>query len=984
MTSNSFLYQVAKQYIDYESENLHRYCFVFPNKRSGLFFYKYLDELTTEISIMPNVTTISDFISELSPFVEASRHELLFLLYQCYTEILMNSGINDEEIPDFDRFIYWGDMILNDFNDVDKYCVDPRELFSNVNNLKQINSNYLTDEQREVLKHYFAFVPEADEQEQFWTHINVDSTNATHTQKFKKIWMVLYELYTKFSKRLNSRGLSYSGMNYRFVAKEIKHCNINLNYKRYIFVGFNVLSTTEMQIFSALQTQNIADFYWDYNENTFGPKDNNAHFFVKKYKNLYKSRYTLDIKPVEQNINIIGVPSTVGQIKEACNILTDLEKEKKLSVQNAINTALVLPDESLFLYLLHTLPCQFSDVNITMGYPLRNAVMSVIIRAIVSMQLRARTLKGNITFFHEDIKQLISIPLIKSFFTDECEKITSIIEEEHLFNIDHSLLCDKFPHLTHIFTPITDTYNINTVCDYFDNLFLFFENIFNQNETNNKINLQYIAYYRHSLKQIKRMVENYNIKMQHKTFINLVERSLLLQTINFEGEPLKGLQIMGMLETRALDFENVIIVSMNERTYPGKHYSKTFIPQSLRKGYGMSTIKHQECMLAYYFYRLISRAKNIYLLYDARGKHSRNGAQSTYLRQLSLLGKGVKQSIISYDVFLNNFKGDFVVKDEQIMQKLECYRRKKESPNTDNSNAKYLSASSINSYIKCPISFYLEYVENIHIKDEVVDYIDESQYGTIIHHIAELIYSNLLRTDQSISSNDLEKLANGSRDNELRTIIAKSINKHYNKIGDNNPTPLIGEMKVLGEVILYQLHNFFREEQKFTPFKYIAGEEKVKGSYDVGDPDYLYNLTAIIDRIDETNEYIRVVDYKTGTEITEIKNLDELVSSATKDKLHAKAMFQLFLYSDFYNQKYVCSKPIQPLIYLLKKLSIDGFNLLSINNETVYSINPYIPDFRKILKEKVLDPLFDINTPFHISENPKSCTYCKFTEFCRK
>lgn len=984
MTSNSFLYQVAKQYIDFESKNLHRYCFVFPNKRSSLFFSKFFEDLTTEIKITPNITTISDFISELSPFVEASRNELLFLLYQCYTEILINSGINDDEIPDFDRFMYWGDMILNDFNDVDKYCVDARELFSNVNNLKQINSNYLTPEQREILKHYFSFVPDPDDPEQFWSHINIDNSKASHTQKFKKIWMVLFELYTNFRKRLTSKGLCYSGMNYRYIANEIKLQNINLNYKRYIFVGFNVLSTTEMQIFSSLQNQHIADFYWDYNENTFGPKDNNAHFFVKKYCKLYNSQYTLDINDVEQNINIIGVPSTVGQVKEACSILTQLDAEKKLSAKNAINTALVLPDESMFIYLMHSLPNEFSDVNITMGFPLKHAVMSVIIRAIVSMQLRARQLKGNITFFHEDIKQLISIPLIKTLFTEECEKIISLIEDERLFNIDHTTLCEQFHHLKYIFTPIIDACDIDNVCEYFDNVFSYFEEIFNQKETTNKINLQYIAYYRHSLKQIKKLVDSYNIKMRHKTFLHLVERSLLFQKINFEGEPLKGLQIMGMLETRALDFENVIIISMNERIYPGKHYSKTFIPQSLRKGYGMSTIKHQECMLAYYFYRLISRAKNIYLLYDARGKHSRNGAQSTYLRQLCLLGDGVKQSIVSYDVFLNNFKGDFIAKDEHIMKKLECYRRKKEFRDTDITGAKYLSASSLNSYLKCPMSFYLEYIEEIHIKDEVVDYIDESQYGTIIHHIAELIYSDLLDTQQSISNSDLEKLANGSRDSELRSIIAKSINKHYNKIGDNNPTPLIGEMKVLGEVILYQLHNFFKEEQKFTPFKYIAGEKKIKGAYDVGDPEYLYNLTAIIDRIDETNEFIRVVDYKTGTETTEIKNLDELISSTSKDKLHAKAMFQLFMYSDFFNQQYICRKPIQPLIYLLKKLSIDGFNSLYINNEMVYSIDPYISDFRKLLKERVLDPLFDINTPFHISENSKSCTYCKFTEFCRK
>lgn len=984
MNQNAFLYQVAKQYIDNESNNLSKYCFVFPNKRSGVFFSDYFEKIASESKIMPNITTISDFISDHSSYIEASRHELLFLLYQCYVEILNNGNVQETEIPDFDRFMYWGDMILNDFNDVDRYCVDARELFTNVSNLKELNSNYLTKEQREVLSHYFAHVPEPYEPEQFWAHINNSDTTNNHTHKFKKIWTVLYELYCKFNERLKLEGLCYSGMNYKTVALNIKNSQIDFNFTRYIFVGFNVLSTTEMLIFKSLHNLGLADFYWDYNEHTFGPTDNNAHFFVKQYCKLYKSIYKLDISPIEQNLNIIGIPSTIGQIKEAGNIVSTLAKQGLLSPDNALNTAIVLPDESQFVYLTHSIPDIITEVNITMGYPLRYATMSAIIKSIVSMQLRARQLKGNTTFFHEDITQLISIPLIKFYFPEECNNINTLIENEHLFNIESNMLCEQFPNLKYLFTPISDICDIDNVCSYFDNLFAFFEKLFNEKSLTDRLNLQFIAYYRYSLKIVKSMIDKYGITMRQKTFLHLVERTLISQTINFNGEPLKGLQIMGMLETRALDFENVIIVSLNERIYPGKHYSKTFIPQALRHGYGMSTIKHQECMLAYYFYRLISRAKNVYLLYDARGKHSRNGAQSTYLKQLCLLDNKAKHKYISYNVFLNHEDENIIVKDDNIMKKIECYRQKRNNINIEDPNAKFLSASSINSYIKCPMSFYLEYIEGIKIKDEVVDYIDDSQYGTIIHYIAELIYSKLLGYDQSISNDDLTKLANGTRDKELRNIITISINKHYNKIGDDNITPLIGEMKVLGEVILFQLHNFFKEEKKFTPFKYIAGEKNIKNTYDIGDPEYVYNLKAVIDRIDETNDYIRIVDYKTGTETVEIKNLSELFESSSKDKLHAKAILQLFMYSDFYRQQYVCKKEIQPLIYLLKKMSIDGLNLLKIKDAPIYSISPYIDEFRKLLKEKVIDPLFDINTPFVASKNPKSCTFCKFTEFCRK
>ena len=393
----SFLSKVAEVYIQHESKNLVDYCFVFPNKRSGAFFRKYLSEALKRPILLPEIITISDIISEFSVGIEASRYEQLFILYNVYKSI-------SDEVVEFDRFQFWGDMILNDFNDVDRYLVDPKQLFINVQRLKEINSNYLTEEQIKIINKYWGENRSFDSIEKFWKHLDNEEDNGVPRDRFLKLWEILYDIYLKFNDELTKRGLTYSGRSYKDASDRIAKCSAtDLTYNRYIFVGFNVLSSSEIKIFERLQEIECADFYWDYNSLVCNCEYNKATRFLRKYVKSFPYNYNIDNEFIETlpQISIIGVPSNIGQVKETGRLLSELSANKTIpDIENALNTAIILPDENLFIPLIHSLPDKFKSVNITMGYPMRFTPVSALMKAIVSMQLRLRKLKGESVFYY--------------------------------------------------------------------------------------------------------------------------------------------------------------------------------------------------------------------------------------------------------------------------------------------------------------------------------------------------------------------------------------------------------------------------------------------------------------------------------------------------------------------------------------------------------------------------------------------------------
>lgn len=968
-----FLYQVAKVYIENESDNLFDYVFVFPNKRSGVFFAEYMSQLVHSSQIMPKISTISEFINDYTNWVDASRLELIFILYNEYKNILVKRK-SESHIVDYDKFQFWAEMILNDFNDTDKYLVDAKQLFSNVKKLKEISSNYLTEEQIEVIKQFWGESHTPEVVNSFWKHIQHGEDNVLSSQ-FVKMWEILDELYTSFRQKLLEKGLCYQGMAYREVAENAKvKFRENLLAERYIFVGFNVMSTSEIKIFEQLKALNRADYYWDLNSPAYEFKENKAIKFVGKYVEQFKSKYALDEEKFKEfpSINVIGVPSNIGQIKEVSAILSQLNKNEEIS---EVNTAIVFPDESLFIPMLHSLPKEIKSVNVTMGYPLRHTPVASLISNIVSLQLRARLVKGKYQFFYEDVLSVLSHSLVQTGALRDCQKLVRYIKENRAFNLTTDFISENYKSLSLIFTPVKELNDPNEVIFYLRNIV----NWINQNLAKDRVlDRLFLDKYVDELDELLRLILFYNITMSEKTVFHIVEKALSFESINFTGEPLCGLQMMGILETRALDFENIIIPSMNEKVFPRKHYAKTFIPDSLRKGYGMSTIAFQESMYAYYFYRMISRAKNVYILYDARMGGLRRGEMSRYLYQLKFLYQRdkINFSMVNYKVHTPQNKIVQVEKTGEILNKLNRYK--------DPESKKYLSASALKQYISCPLEFYLTYIEGIRVDEDVTEYMDDATFGSIIHEVAEMLYLNLKgdKEEVLITKQTLDELI--ENEEEITRQIIFSVNKHYNKLGEKNSTPLTGDSKVLGDIMLRFIKSMFEKEKVFSDFYFIDAEKEIFGRWKINEK-HTINFKMIIDRIDKVKvgeKYVlRFVDYKTGTDKIETKSIDLLFDKESSE--NHKAIFQLFLYCFSYAQMNNYNKDIQPYIYLYKTLNTSDFKPITIDEKEVNSYKDYKDEFLPLF-ENLINEIFDEKIPFTPSKNEDSCKYCKLFDICNK
>lgn len=975
-----FLHQVAKVYVDNEAQNLANYTFVFPNKRSGVFFSNYITQIVDETIILPKIATISDFISELSTGIEASRMELMFILYDEYKKIILERTSNDSQIVEFDKFQFWAEMILNDFNDVDKYLVDAKQLFQNVKRLKEISSNFLTEEQIKVINQYWGESRLPDSITTFWKHINHQGNEEQLTNQFIRLWEILYDLYIAYNTRLNKIGLSYSGMSYREVAETIKFQEEGiLSSERYIFVGFNVLSTSEIKIFKKLKSLDKADFYWDYNSPAFNYKDNRATRFVGKYIEIFKSRYNLGEDKIDEfpEINIIGVPSNIGQVKETSAILSQIKNNGGIINEN---TAIILPDEGLFIPLLHSLPKEVKDVNITMGYPMRHTSVASLMNLIVSMQLRARVVHEKMQFYYEDILNVLSHPLIRKVSTKECREIVKYINENRVFNLTSEYLCTNYSIFSKIFVAVKDLKNSEEVVGYIRNLLLWIQS--NISVKNKLVDNYFIDKYIDALNTFEYLSQKYNISMSESTVFHWVERIIGAESVNFEGMPLKGLQVMGVLETRALDFENLIILSMNERVFPRKHYAKTFIPNSLRRGYGMSTISFQESMYAYYFYRMISRTKNVYMMYDARTGGLRSGEMSRYLHQLKFLYQRdkIKFSVVNYDVLAPEKDIVAVKKTPEIMAKLNIYK--------DSESNRYLSASALNKYISCPLSFYLYYIEGMQQEDEILEYMDEGTYGTIMHEIAEKFYTNLRgEADEVLITSEILEVQK-KRQGEIMQQITRSINNHYNKLGEDNDTPLHGDSEVLGKIMLHFTLLMFENEKQFTDFYFVDAEKKQFGQWKINDK-HTINFKQIIDRIDKVkignDLLLRFVDYKTGSDKVDLDALTSLFDGDKKNR--RKAIFQLFVYCLYYAYSTGYHGDIQPYIYSYRTINTEHLPPITIgtlrDKKVLTGYLEYKDEFYTLF-EQLIDEIFDENIPFIPAQNDEACKYCKFAGFCNK
>ncbi|MDE6207337.1 MAG: hypothetical protein K2M55_05970, partial [Muribaculaceae bacterium] len=644
MTSLNFLQSVIAWFNDGTSDRpaLQDVTFVLPNKRSALFLKKYIRDTFSGPALMPRIMTAPTFVSTWSTYPGADRTELLFVLFNAYREVIDRRAADAKEGKEpkpvsFDEFIYWGDMMLNDFDDVDRSLAEASQVFKNIKDLKDIQADFLDEEQKEIVRRVWGDNRLTAPIERFWLHTHGKDGETPMRDNFVYLWELLSEIYDEYRRLLGELHRSSTGLQYRSAAEAIRNPDVRdfTGRTRYAFVGFSDLTATETVIFEQLRRHGVAYFFWDTAAlDLFG---NDAHLPValQRLRRLASKfpapeDYTLPVADRRPVVDTISVPSNVAQAKYVATLLRQLIETKQLDPDNAVNTAVILPDESLLLPLLSSIPPEITALNISMGLPYRSTSFATLLHAVISMHRRSRIIKDRVNYYHEDITAVLGHPHVRMIAADDAETLTKHIREGRLYNIPADVLVEKAPELAPLFASVRDAGNVHAVADYLDHLLQWLGTRISERAADASpepspkapaeegFDLKAIKYFREQLAILTDYIVTYHIDMSDNSFFHLFERLFNATGLRLSGTPLRGLQVLGVLETRALDFDNVIVLSMNEGIFPRSRYSRTMIPAALRTGYGLPDFDSAEWTYAYSYYRLLARARNVTLLYDSR------------------------------------------------------------------------------------------------------------------------------------------------------------------------------------------------------------------------------------------------------------------------------------------------------------------------------------------------------------------------------
>ena len=961
-----FLYQVATLFYQQYGAEIHRLAFVFPNRRAGLFFQKYLSEISEKPLFSPSILTINDLFMQLSGKHPADKIQMLFRLYELYKQ---RSGSSES----FDEFIYWGEMLLNDFDDIDKYMVDARMLFRNVSDLKSLDDdfNYLSPEQVQAIRSFWSsFYPKGD------------SPNQQH---FLELWEILYDLYAGLRTSLAKDGCGYDGMIFREVVEQLeKEPMSDFPFDQVVFVGLNALSVSEERLLLALQKKGVADFYWDYVGPWVTDPDNKASFFLERNLRLFPSRMQLPAtEPVQAEIRVMGVPSAIGQAKQVYPILQALADEQQLTDESALRTAIVLPDEHLLVPVLNAIPEAIQHINVTMGYPLAGTPVAALMEYILTLQKNIRYIDRVPVFYFRDVLPILNHQYVMAAAPEEVSQLVKDMTAGNRIYV-HAADLNRHELLSILFTPVQNTEELS---DYLIHVLEALnaclrnnrpnpddeEMISNSTQTTVDIEQEFIFHYFATVNRMKEVMREAKIEMRLDTYFRLLKRMTDLITIPFEGEPLSGLQVMGVLETRALDFDRLIILSMNEGIFPLKKAANSFIPYNLRRGFGLPTYEHQDSVWAYHFYRLIRRAKQVTLLYDTRTTGLQTGEVSRFVHQLRYHYQyPLIDELVVYDVASSAVPPISVQKTAEVEKLLSDFL---------SGGPRALSASAINTYLDCPLKFYFSVLEQIQEEDEITETVERDVFGSILHKVMEDLYAPF---KGKLVTADLLKLLR--KDQPLLT---GTIARAFAELFFKSPVvrPLEGENFLTGEMIRKYAEKILEQDARFTPFHYIESEKKVRATITLSDK-RVVQLKGFIDRVDSLDRVLRIVDYKTGSGKLDFESVEGLFDKEAKDR--SKAVMQVFLYAWMYQQlpEYT-GMPIQPAIYYLRTLFQRSFNPVVEQKkgrgkaDKVNSFQEFASDFEDKLRQ-CLDEIFNLDIPFTQTETGKACAYCSFRGLCGK
>ena len=949
-----FLKQVVAHYLATDIEGT---CFVFPNRRSAVFFRKYLGDLLREGGagrpmLAPQSLTINDFFYRVQGGEVTDRIRLLLELYESYRAVYPKAEPLDE-------FVFWGEVILADFGDVDKFLVDAEDLFTDVADFKDIQDDYshLSEVQREAILHFVDHFRDRNGR----LTVRLDTDDASVKARFLQVWNILYPLYKDFRGRLRAKGMAYEGMVYRDLAERLKGGGavadvlsaVFPNAQRIVFVGLNALNECEKTVLRRLRDAGLAEFCWDFVSDAVRDPRNKSSVFMRENIRDFPNAFPVDPEGLgKPSFHVVSVPSSVGQAKLAPEILA------RCDTGDPVETAFILPDENLLMPLLNSIPPEHAHINVTMGCPLTGGAVYSLVSAVALMQQRLREKAGSWHFYHREVRSIFSNSLFRAVLTLEEETVVQTVKRDAKYYIPQADLHGG-PLLDLVFRPVI-TRPKEASADQNRELVRYLSDI-----------VSYVGWKLRGVEEMlleldfaKRCMQSLNLlgdirlDVLPATWLRLLDELLSGEAVPFRGEPLKGLQVMGPLETRALDFRNVILFSANEGTFPRRSASASFVPPELRKGFGLPTFEYQDSVWAYYFYRMIQRAEHVWLVSDSRTEGLKTGEESRYIKQLEYHYRVPLERFVATSRMELAPEADIIPKTQEDIDRIRDGE---------------LSASSLQGYLSCPAKFYYSFIKRLTTEEEVLEAMDAGALGTVYHGTMQALYQPYVHRCLTVA--DLDGMLKDRK--AIKALVRETI------IEKMRTVDVTGRDLVVEEVIVEYVLRTLRHDRDLLVqsgskgFDILCLEGRMTGTFEG------YRIKGFADRIDSyLGGEARIVDYKTGKVEQEDIDITDDNAADVVEKLFGptndgrpKIALQLFLYGLLaQEQDGLRGRPVVNSIYSVSRLFTEPLE-----------DRPASAEFARLTRERLKDLLAEMTdpaVPFRRTEERKTCEYCDFKMIC--
>lgn len=949
-----FLAQLAENLYERYGDEISSLNIVFPSRRAKHFFTDALSVIVARPVWQPLFPSIDEIAESVAGLRSGDRVRLVTELYKVY------SRYHDEP---FDSFYFWGEILLNDFDSIDKYLIDADMLFANVADLKAIENNFdfLTAEQREVIA-------------RFWCSFGEKAGYSDEQQRFMSIWSTLGDIYHEYKQTLVSQGLAYTGMVYRQAVELIRVGQVPVEERRrYVIAGFNALSECEKVLFDYLDKSHDVEFFWDYDRYYLDDTAQEAGLFlrenIRRFPQSAALPYSYDEFSTKKNIKVIAAPSDSLQCKYVAEFLNEVKRTSGAAPGK--ETAVILTDEDLLTPVLYAIPSEVDKINVTMGYPLRLTLAYSFVERLITLRSRSRIRGGVTTFYHEDVRGLLNHPYMAG--NDGLAEMKTEIADAQQVYVDMSAFSLEGVAAS-VFGPAGEGWTDLTA--WLREVIPMVAVVPAKAEGNveRRQRLEFFSIISENIDKLVNSLDGCGIALAPRTFTSLLRRVLQQVRVPYKGEPLQGVQVMGILETRNLDFENVLLLSLNDDTFPGNRASSpSFIPHNLRLGYGLPTPQHHEGVWAYYFYRLLQRAANVHLVYSSHSDERSSGEPSRYIYQLEYESPHqLVRHELSVSVNVAPCKPLSIAKDAEIMARLGEFCRE---------GGRTLSPTAFFNYVQCPLKFYFHSVARLRPEEEVSEEVEAPMFGTILHRAMELLYAPLI--GDPAPSARIAELRSGM---QVEQAVDRAIREKYFRDSQVGQEDYAGNLLLVRDIIIKYINTCilpFDATQQGLAIQELEKRIEMKFGFvrtdgRVGEVWF----GGVCDRVDRLADgSMRIVDYKTGSEKLIFKDIESLFSQKPADQ--NAAALQTMTYAMMLNRR--TGRDVQPALYYVRAMNRPDYSPL-LENKAVGVVVSYIrykDEFEGRLSQ-TLSEIFDLARPFDQCSDSKPCRWCEFNEICKR